>query len=75
MPETIKYLGSTTIKIAKNENDENVPYLEITEAVLVYSSIVNSDYQHESGVLYTSFAPNKSFGQLLDILTKIFLFL
>ena len=28
-PETIKTLGSTKIKITKNKNGENVPYLQI----------------------------------------------
>ena len=41
-------------------------HLEITEVVLVYSNIVNNDYQKDSRVLYT-FNPNKSFGSLLNI--------
>ena len=40
------------------------PHLEITEVVLVHN-MVNSDYQQDSRVLHT-FAPNKSFGSLLD---------
>ena len=32
-PETMKLVGSTKNKITKNENGENVPYLEITEVV------------------------------------------
>ena len=39
--ETMKLLGSTKNKITKNENDENVLCLEITEVVLVYCNIVN----------------------------------
>ena len=31
--------------------------------------VVNNDYEQDSGVIYT-FAPNKSFSQLLDILPK-----
>ena len=34
-PETMKLLGSTETKIAKDKNGENVPHLEITEVVLV----------------------------------------
>ena len=34
MPETIKLLKSTKIKIAEDKNDWNVPHLEITEVVL-----------------------------------------
>ena len=48
-----------------------MPYLEITEVVLIHCNIVNKDYLQYSRVLYT-FVPNKSFGQLLDIsLNKI----
>ena len=49
-------------------------YLEITEVVLVHCNIVNNDYQQDSRILYT-FVLNKSFGQLLDILSKNFIFL
>ena len=41
-------LRSTKSKIIKNENGENVPYLEITELVLVHCSIVNNYYQENS---------------------------
>ena len=30
--------------MAKDENDENVPHLEITEVVLVHCNIVNNDF-------------------------------
>ena len=72
--ETMKFLGSTKGKTTKNENREIVPHLEITEVVFVYYNIVNNDYQHDSTVLYT-FLPNKSYGQLLDISSEIFIFL
>ena len=49
-------------------------HLEITEVVLVHCNIVNNNYQQDSRVLYT-FVPNKSFGQLLDISPKKFIFL
>ena len=70
----MKLLESTKSKIFKNENDEIVPNLEITEVVLVQCNIVNKNYQRNSKVLYT-FVPNKSFGQLLDISPKKFIFL
>ena len=73
-PEMIKLFGSTKNKITKHKNGENVAHLEITELVLVHCNIVNNDYQHDSRILYT-FVPNKSFGQLLDILPKSFIFL
>ena len=60
----MKLLGSTKSKITKNENGENVPYLEITKEVLIHCNVVNNSYQQKSRVLYT-FVPNKSFGQLL----------
>ena len=64
--ETMKLLGSTENKIAKDKNGENVPHLEITEVALVHCNIVNNDYQQDSRVLYT-FVPNKPFGSLLEI--------
>ena len=63
MSETMKFLGSTKIKITKNKIAENVPHLEVTEAVLVRCNIVNNDCQQDSRVLY-KFIPKKSFGQL-----------
>ena len=64
--ETMKLIGSTENKITKDKNGENVPRLEITEAVLVHCNIVNNDYQQDSRVLY-NFVPNKTFGSLLEI--------
>ena len=62
-------LGSIENKVTKDKNNENVPHLEITEAVLVYCNIANNDYQQDSRVLYTFF-PNKPFGSLLEISPK-----
>ena len=42
-PGTIKLLGSTISKITKDENDENVPHLEITEVVLIHCNIFNNE--------------------------------
>ena len=69
--ETMKLLGSTKSTITKDENDENVHHLEITERVLVDCNIITKYYQQDSRVLHT-FIPNKSFGQLLDIPPKNF---
>ena len=52
MPGTMKLLGSTKSKTAKDENGENVPRLEITEVVLVHYHIVNNDYHRDSRALY-----------------------
>ena len=57
-PGTMKLLGSAKSKITKNENDQNIPHVEITEVVLMHCNIVNIDYQQDSRVLYT-FVPNK----------------
>ena len=73
-PETMKLRGSTKSKIAKDENGENVLHLEITEVVLIHCNIVINNYQKNSRVFYT-FAPNKSFGQLLDVSPKNYIFL
>ena len=67
----MKLLESTISKITKNENSENV---KITEVVLLHCNIVNIDYQQDSRVFYT-FVPSKSFGQLLVISPKKFIFL
>ena len=69
MPETIKLFRSTKSKVTNDKNGENVSHLEITEVVLARFV----DYQQDSRVLYT-FVPNTSFGQLLDILPKSFIF-
>ena len=73
-PETTKLLGSTKSKITKDENDENVPHLEITQVILIHCNIGNNDDQENSRVLYT-FVPNKSIAQLLDIPPKKYIFL
>ena len=64
--ETMKLLGSTESKIAKDKNVQNVPHLEVVELVLVHCNLVNNDYQQDSRILYT-FVPNKTFGSLLEI--------
>ena len=51
-----------------------MPYLKITEVILIYCNVVNNSYQQNSRVLYT-FVPNKSFGQLLDISPENVIFL
>ena len=64
--ETMKLLGSTESKIAKNKNRENVPHLEVAELVLVHCNLANNNYQQDSRILYT-FVANKTFGSLLEI--------
>ena len=49
----------------KNKNDENNPYLEFIEVVLLHYDIANNDYQRDSIVLYT-FIRQKLFGQLFN---------
>ena len=64
----------STEKITKDKNGKNVPYLEITEIILVHCNIVNVNYQQDSRVLYT-FVPNKPFGSLLEIAQSNFILL
>ena len=69
----MKLTGSTKSKITKNGNGENMSHLQITEVVLIHRIIVKYDYQQDSGFLYES-VPNKSFGQILDISPKKYIF-
>ena len=48
----MKLLGSTKSKITKDKNWENVPYLEITEVVLIHCNVVNNSCLQSSRVLY-----------------------
>ena len=69
-----KLQRNTKSKITKDRNGENVPYLEITELVLIQRNVVNKSYQQNSRVLYT-FVSNKICSPLLGISTKNFIFL
>ena len=51
-----------------------MPHLENAEVVLVHCNIANNNYQQNTRVLYI-FVPNETFGQLLDISPKTFIFL
>ena len=70
----MKLLGSTKKDTTKDENGENVPYLEIAEVLLMHCNVVNNSYKLNSIVLYT-FIPNESFGLLLDIWPENVIFL
>ena len=41
----MKLLGNTKGTIAKDKNDENVPYSKITEVVLMHCNVVNNSYR------------------------------
>ena len=69
----MKLLWSTKSKIKKDEIGEDVPYLEISEVVIIHCNVVNNSYQQNSWVLYT-FVHNNSFGQFLDNSTKDFIY-
>ena len=62
----MKFLRSTKKDVDKDKDGENVPKLKSVEVVLVHCNLVKNDYQHTSKVLF-SFAPNKQFGQLINI--------
>ena len=65
---------SNKSKITKDENGKDMPHLDITEVILVHYNIADNNYQQDSRVLY-KFVINKSFGQLLDISPRNFVFL
>ena len=67
-PETMKLLGSTKNKIAKDKNGKNLLHLDIIEVI-----VVNNDYQQDLKVQFT-LVPNSTFGKLLDISPKILYF-
>ena len=62
----MRLLGGTKKDVDGNKNGEIVPKLESVEIVLVHCNLVKNDYQHSSKILF-SFAPNKQFGQLINI--------
>ena len=47
-PETMKLLGTTENKKTKDKNGDNVPYLKITEVILLHCNIIKNDYRQDS---------------------------
>ena len=72
-PEIMKFLGSLKNKITKDGNYQNVSHLQINEVLRAHFNVFNNDYRHDLKTLY-KFVPNKSFGELLDILPKKLIF-
>ena len=70
----MKLLGSNKRKVTKDENGENMPNLEITEAALIPCNVVNNNNEQDSRFLYT-FISNKTFRQLLDVSPKTYILL
>ena len=64
----MKILGNTKSKTQK------MKMVKMFLVVLIHCNTVNNNYQQNSRVLYT-FTPSKSFGQLLVISPKNFIFL
>ena len=64
----MKLLGDGPV-LDKDKNGDNVPGLEQVHFVLVHCSVVQNHYLQNSKLLYT-FAPDKSFGQLLVLEPK-----
>ena len=62
-PESVNLFRKIKEKITRNENDENVPHLEIT-VVLIHCHIANKNIQQDSRVLYRLVSIN-SFDELL----------
>ena len=44
----MKLLESSKSKITEDENGKNVPYLEISEVVLIHCNVVTNTYQQNS---------------------------
>ena len=57
----MKLLVSTKSKITKDENGENLPYLEITEVVLIPCNVVNNTYQQNPRALLNCLVNNQIF--------------
>ena len=62
----MKLIGSTKKVIDKTKNGENVPSLEVVEAVLVQCNLVDNRYQQKLKVLYT-FTLKTSYAYLLNV--------
>ena len=69
--EKMRLLGDRPIT-DRDENSKNVPELDHVDSVLLHCNIVQSDYLQNIRLLYT-FAPDKTFGKLLSIQSKILL--
>ena len=67
-------MHAPVFKEIHSNSDINEPTANLHILELVRYDIVNNNYQQDSRVFYT-FIPNKSFGQLLEISPKNFIFL
>ena len=66
----MKLLGSSKTKKTKDENDENVPHLEITGEVLVHYNAVNNDYLQNSRVICSKVKSHCVHLLLIDLLVN-----
>ena len=67
--ETIRLLGDGPI-IDWDKNSKNVAEQDQVDSVLLRCNTVQNDYLQNSRLLYT-FAPDKTFGKLLSIQSKV----
>ena len=51
-PETITLLGSAKSKITKDENRENVPYLKITEVVIIHVISLRERFKSQESCIH-----------------------
>ena len=65
-PKTMKVFGSTKKFIDKTKNWENVPSLEVIEAVLVHCNLVDNQHLPKYEILY-SLTLSKSYAYLSDV--------
>ena len=73
-PETMKLIDSIKKLIDKAKNGQNVPSLELVEAVLPQCKLVDNQYQQKFEVLYT-FTRNKCYVYLLNVEASNLVFL
>ena len=73
-PENMKFFGSNTDKIIKNQKYEKFSHLGIVDVLLAHCNIANNDYLPNLRILY-AFVLNKVCRQLLDISPKNVIFL
>ena len=69
--ETQKLLGDGSV-IDKDKNSNNVPQLDQVEYVLLHCNLVENDYLQNSKLLY-EFVPDKKFGQLISVVSPVFI--
>ena len=69
----MKFLGSARSKVKKDKNGKNLPYLELTEVVLIHCNVLNNSYQQIQGSCIHLFKINCSFN-IIYFTQKFYIF-